>query len=363
MTLQRKIHILVFACLLLFSGVAMFLRRIQIQQNDLFVNSSVVKLQEIVSNSVNVQSSQLRQVVTDYTNWDSMIDHMSVYDKKWSDNSIATIINSYKLNSLIVCNLDHKVMYTYGAAPSEVLGSLPDQKHIFSQLDGHKFFHFYRKTPDGILEISGATIHPTKDSARITPRQGYFILSKLWNKKFFSDLPFVQGTVVSIESADFRATNSTDKNVITTALPLFDFNQKAICTLVVKEPNKFLESYHDISLFIMNFMAFMILFVLVILFLVLFLLVRRPLKLITETLKRNDTRPLKLLLKSKDEFSQIAELIMKFHDQRKELESENAERRIAQQELAQNSELMSALADASSRLHKLDDLGEALKIQ
>ena len=361
MTLQRKIHILIFACLILFSGVLLFFREIQSRQSDLIVNSAELKLQEIVKNSVNIQSSHLKQIVADYTNWDGIIDHIDKYDKTWSDNSIATIINSYKLSSLVVCNLDHNVVYQYGETPSEILGNSIQQKRIFSQIDSLGFFHFYRKTSKGILEISAATIHPTNDQKRITPKRGYFFISKLWDEDFFKDLPLAKGNMVTIATADFKSTNSADKYEITTSLPIFDYDQRPIYTLVVQEPNKLLESYHEISFFVMNFLAFMIVFVLSVFFFILFLWVRRPLLIISETLLKGDTRPLKALKKNKDEFSQIAGLIMNFDNQRKELESENLERKIAQKELAKSSELMLALADASSRLLIVDNLEDSIK--
>ncbi len=361
MTLQRKIHILIFGCLVLFSGVLFFFREIQSRQNDLIVDSAEIKLKEIVQNSVNVQSSHLKQIVADYTNWDGIIDHIDTYDKDWSDNSISTIINSYKLSSLVVCNLNHNVVYEYGESPSEILGDKLQQNRIFSQVDSLGFFRFYRKTFKGILEISGATIHPTNDLKRVTPRRGYFFISKLWDKEFFNDLPLAEGNMALIATADYKPTNSVDKYEITTSIPIFDYNHKPILTLVVQEPNKLLESYHEISFFVMNFLAFMIVFVLSVFFFILFLWVRRPLLIISETLLKGDTRPLKALKKNKDEFSQIAGLIINFDNQRKELESENLERKIAQKELAKSSELMLALADASSRLLIVDNLENSLR--
>ena len=78
--------------------------------------------------------------------------------------------------------------------------------------------------------------------------------------------------------------------------------------------------------------------------------IRRPLKIISDSLANNDTSKLEILEKSKNEFSQIAGLISIFHHQKLELEHENAEINLMQQKLIQQKRVLQGMAMASNHL-------------
>lgn len=360
MTLRKKIFLLIIASLVLFSGSMLFFSRIQFRQNTLMISSATEQHHTIIENALYERSQDLQQIVTDYTNWDDLIPRLKQADNKWATDNIATIIKSFNLHAVSAYNLDKKMVYGFGISPIDMPGDAKEQKLIFEKIRATGFIHYYRMTPMGIMEISAATIHPTLDTLRITSGRGYFFVSKLWDKQFLNKLSKITGSTISIKSAGYMVTNSTEYHTIRSAIPVKDQKNQPICTLVFENPNKFLASYHRMSIFMIYFLATLLALVLTIFFYMLYRWVRRPLFIISESLQNNDTSQLGKLKNTSDEFSQIAGLIINFNQQQKELEKENSERKLIQKQIANQNKLLNGLAEASSRLLTIEKLDDAI---
>ena len=361
MTLRKKTFIIIYVCLFLFLASMLIFWEMQSRQNELMIHSSVEQQEIIVKNAVSERSNQLHQIVTDYTNWDDIIVQIKKKDQKWADNNIATIINSFNLNSVAVFSKDKQLIYGFGSNPGGMVLSADAQKTIFKNLQTQGFIHYYSLLPEGILEISGATIHPTLDTARSTKGNGYFLVSKLWDKKFLLSLSALTGSQILIEKAGFIPLNSIDNHKISASYTISDYNQHPLRTLIFQKNNKFFKSFHQISNFVLGIMALLVVFVFVLFTYILYFWIRRPLGIITDTLKGADTQQLEKLQKKDNEYSQIAELIINFNKQREQLEEENTGRKLVQKQIIQQSELLEGLANASGRLLTIDNLDDAIK--
>lgn len=361
MTLRKKTFIIIHVCLFLFLASLLIFREMQSRQNELIIRSSVEQQEIIVKNAVSERSNQLRQIVTDYTNWNDIIVKIDKKDQKWAVDNIATIINSFDLNSVAVFNTDKQLVYGFGNNPGGLVLSADAQKTIFEKLQTNGFIHFYSLLPEGILEISGATIHPTLDTARITEGKGYFLAAKLWDKEFFVSLSALTGSQIKNQKAGYVPSNSIDNHTISALYTISDYNQQPLRTLVFQKNNKFFKSFHQISNFVLGSMALLIVLVFVLFTYILYFWIRRPLGIISEALKGTDSQHLEQLQKKENEFSQIARLILNFNTQRIQLEEENAGRKLVQQQIIQQSELLEGLANASGRLLTIDNLDDAIK--
>ena len=51
-----------------------------------------------------------------------------------------------------------------------------------------------------IVEIFGATIHPTNDPQRVTPPQGYLFVSKIWDKNYISGIEQMTMSDITLSS-------------------------------------------------------------------------------------------------------------------------------------------------------------------
>jgi signal transduction histidine kinase/CheY-like chemotaxis protein len=361
MTLRNKILFLITGCFIVFMGALLTFREIQSHQNKLIIESAIEQQEVIAGNALNSKSDQLRQLVMDYSNWDDIIYYLDHKDYKWANDNIASIINSFELYSVGAFKLDHELVYSFGQNPLKMMGDTAQQSFIFKTLQEKGSIKYYRRLNEGVLEVTAAVIHPTIDTARRQLGRGYFFASKLWNTQYLGWLATTTQSKIQIENADFEVSNSMDDDSIHTTIILNDYQQKALCTVAFHKPYKFIGIYHKTSDFVLYFLAILLLLVLSIFFFILFRWVRRPLNIISETLRRGDTYQLGVLQKKEDEFNQIAGMIVKFNQQRKQLELENAERKLIQQQLVQQSTLLQGLADASNRLLTIDNLDEAIE--
>jgi signal transduction histidine kinase/DNA-binding response OmpR family regulator len=362
MTIRKKVILLIIGCLIIFSGTLFIFRISHVRQNSLVYQSAVEHQDILVKNAILAKTDQLNQIVTDYTNWDDLIYFIDHYDQKWGVDNIATTINSFKLHSVSVFNPEYKMVYGFGKYPQDVIGNLAEKEEIFNSLDKNKFVHYFRKIPEGILEISAASIHPTLDTTRITQGYGYFFASKLWDQQYLANLSVITGSTISEGLERPQNTGKEEDFAITTTYPIKDFNGRNFTGIIFTKPYKLLGMNQKISDFVMYFLAALLLIILSLFLYILLRWVTRPLRIISDTLQRGDTYQLGSLQKKEDEFSQIAMLIIKFNQQRKQLELENAERKLIQQEAALQSKLLQALAEASNRLLTIDDLDEAIRL-
>jgi len=277
----------------------------------------------LINTAINVQSDQLDQIVRDYSNWDEIILHLKNPDPQWAADNIASIVKSFNLNTVSVYNSDNQLVYGFGRQSTDILDNQSTRDIIIKSIRDKGFIHYFQVIPDGLLEISASSIHPTLDSAKVTPPFGFFFISRIWNLSFLHALS--RNTASNIY---FKETISTDiqlieNDSITVSKALMNNENKIIGFLVIKKPNNVLINYHKVSNFTFYFLGFLLLFLLLTFFIILYRWIRRPLKIISDSLRDNDTSKLETLEKSKNEFSQIARLISTFNHQKKELEREN----------------------------------------
>ena len=360
MTLRKKIYLLIISSLVIFLASLFIFNEIQLKQNNLMMRSASEQQDLIINNEINRRSDDLKQIVTDYTNWDDLIDNLNTKNQVWAVNNIATIINSFKLHSVAVYNLQQSLVYEFGDMANGRIGDSAEINEILKRTSLAGFIHFYRQTPKGILEVSGATLHRTLDTSRSLDQHGFFYVTKLWDQTFFTELSQVTGSSITIQPDSYVVKDSSTENSTITPVAIQGLDQKPFRTLVFEKPNKFLASFHRISHFVLYFMATLLVFVLGVFFYLIYRWVRVPLRIISDSLKKGESTQLAALLKSKDEFSQIAGLVTRFNHQRKQLEAENAERRLMQQQVAEQNELLYGLAEASSRLLTNDTLQSAI---
>ena len=360
MTLRKKVYLLIFSSLILFLASLFIFNEMQQKQNNLMIRSASEQQDLIINNEIMRRSDDLKQIVTDYTNWDDLINYLNKEDQAWAINNIATIINSFDLNSVAVYNLEQNLVYGFGDQENIILGDSLQKAEILKRTSLSGFIHFYRLSPKGIIEVSGATLHRTQDTSRTSETYGFFYVTKLWDKTFFADLSLITGSSITIQPYPYHVKNSSSENSIITQVAIQGLDQKPIRTLVFEKPNKFLASFHRMSHFVLIFLATLLVFVLGMFFYMIYRWVRVPLRIISDSLKKGETVQLSSLLKTKDEFSQIAGLVIRFNQQRKQLEAENAERKLMQQQVAEQNELLYGLAEASSCLLTNDTLQAAI---
>ncbi len=350
MNIRNKILLLFCSSILILMVVLYFFRQTQEQQHTLIVKSAAEQQVVLINTAISVHSDQLDQLVTDYTGWDEIITNINKPNPKWADDNIASIIKSFKLYHVSVYNTNYQLVYNFGNQLTNILGDTATQDIIVNKILKKGLIHYFKVIPQGLLEISAASIHPTLDTARITPPFGFFFISRIWNGNFFKEISENTAGNVYFSEGESNEHNLIVNDSITVSIPLLGFNDRQIGVLMIKKPNNVLINYHKVSKFVFNFMGILLLILVFIFFTVLYLWIRRPLKIISQSLKDGDTSKLEILEKSKNEFTQIARLISIFNHQKLELELENSEIIKMQQKLVRQKSLLQGMALASNHL-------------
>jgi len=360
MNIRNKLHWVFILAIFILFGVLLFFMKEHERQNDLVVQSAAEQQVVLINAAISNKSNQLDQIVRDYTNWDDIIYFLEHPDKKWAIDNIATIIRSFQLHSASAYNLRREVVYDFGTDNNGALNHPFINDSVLKIIHEKGVIHYFVFSPKGMIEVAGASIHPTLDSNRTTAPAGYFIISKLWDRSCINDLSRNTGSIVTLLNAGEKTSNTIRHDSINITKYLFGYDTRCVGLLVFKKSNKLLASVHHIDNFVFFFLSGSLIFILLLLFLFQYLWVRRPLKIISDCLRQGDTSKLAGIEKKKDEFSQIARLISIFYHQKKELERENSERKSAQEELLRQSNTLQGLAIASNHLLTNDNFDRSI---
>jgi hypothetical protein len=109
----------------------------------------------------------------DYTRWDEMVWFVEHGDREWAKDTIDTALPLRRFHVVWIYRADFAPVYSNTLLPDESLTRLPISEETLKGLFAQsRFPHFFVPTPQGLMEIRGATIHPTADLERKTPPAG-----------------------------------------------------------------------------------------------------------------------------------------------------------------------------------------------
>ena len=349
MTIRNRILLMFSAIIVLLFGVLLLFFISQKKQNNLMLHASVEQQVELVNTAINVKTNQLSQLLQDYSVWDDLIHYISYPDQNWAVNNIGTSLESFQLHSVSVYNLDKQLVYNFGNDAEEIFADQAQKLKTLDDVLHDDSIHFFYYSPKGIIEILASTIHPTLDIKHLTPAKGICVISKCWDSKFMLELS--KNTTSSISISEDAADGyliSKDSLIIFKPL-LNDVKEKAV-VLAFKKSNKALSNFNEIANFVFVFLSIFLSLVIISFFGVIYFWVRKPLKIISASLRDGETTQLNELEKNKDEFSQVAQLIKVFNRQKQELQVENTERRLSEGQLLRQSNILQGLVEASNYL-------------
>lgn len=342
MQINKKITLLILSLFVLLSIVLAVYLKFRINQNQFFLENLKTQQEQIVKTALSTKSNIAKTLVFDYTYWDEVVDYIEQKkDKEWENTILATIIPTYKTNAVWVLNMNRTNIYHANNVNDSVDIALNPEKEIFDLLDKNHFIHFFKKTNHGIIEIHGATAHPSNDIERKTPPRGYFFIGQLYDTAYLSQLTAL--TNCNLDIVDNDTVNPEDKSQIRTVIPLFDSFNNNISYLIFTKKYNNIENLYKISIFYFVSLIIAVILSLILLYFSLNQWVNKPLGEIMNSLSNNKTENLAQLLKEKNEFGKIAELLINFMNQKQILHDEISKRELAEQAFSDQEKLYKSL--------------------
>ncbi|HRZ66877.1 MAG TPA: CHASE4 domain-containing protein, partial [Candidatus Omnitrophota bacterium] len=163
---------------------------------------------------VAIRNSRLEALVEDYTFWDEMVEFTRTGDRGWAKENIDASLPIFDVNAMWVYSRDCSLIYSSGG-PKGPAAELPvSGEDIPSLFKDSKLCHFFIRAEKGLIEVRGATIHPTADWDRKTEPRGYLFAGILWDEKFLREMASLTGTEVRFASLHEKPAPDTSANVM-----------------------------------------------------------------------------------------------------------------------------------------------------
>lgn len=182
----------IVACGVFFLG-ALFYHRIQ----------SISFQREQVSNEFAVRTalkgSALETFVREYSVWDDMARFSLSGNRGWARETIDPSLAPLSADAVWVYGADSSRVYSVSSSGQDDLRELPlpgsAMKDIFKN---QKICRFFMNTPQGLMEIHGASVHPTDDTERASSPRGYLFAGRFWTGTYVNELGAVTGSTINM---------------------------------------------------------------------------------------------------------------------------------------------------------------------
>lgn len=255
MTAQKKLWMFFFLLFLLFSAGVFLSLRME-YKHLLKIQSAEIKARKSGFEKIlqlNAQSIFL--LAKDYSYWDELVDAIKNEDTQWGKINIDSGIKTYQADAAWVYNVDLKWIYSVNRFGDDRIKTLPLDREQIKQIFGQQSLaHFFVQTPAGYMQVQGATVHPSYDSERKTPAQGYIFVGKLWDREYLGMLSDLAGSAVSVvpqKSVEQR--KAVQENF---SIEVVDWEKKPLFQIVGQVNSGEIKSFQNYSLALLRFFIF-----------------------------------------------------------------------------------------------------------
>ena len=280
----------------------------------------------------------IQTLVEDSTCLDRIVQAISSGETQWfNDNLNEASLGAYHANAIWIYRPDGTLLYQHNNLNEPDLGPLPisgeDLPRIFATEPLRRFFV---QLPQGLVELRGGTVHPSKDFQRKSKARGYLFAGRLWNQPTLAEMSIFTGNDISVAPLNDPAIQNSRRDqpdAVWFERALESWDGKPLARLIVQNTSQVVQELEHESEALMLSIVIFALLLLLLISSSLVRWVRRPLHTIMETLKRDDPKPLEPLSQHHSEFGQLARTLQTFFSQRDNLIREIEERRATEEAL------------------------------
>lgn len=283
------------------------------QENDVYTTASKEYKNEINA-LFELNSKTHISTIIDVSFWDELVDFTKTNDKKWYKDYVEAEFGTYDVDYIGIYDLNHQLLEKTLSSSLKTANFIP--KEVSSQLYQSKLIRFYMQIPEGVVEVFGATIHPSNDPKKVHSKpSGYFYMARLLDQRFIKSLSDLTGSKIKLFPKNDPSPINSDQINVSINLKnwenanVADLNFERSFNLNFNNTKKILG-----IIIIATFFNF---------FICLYYYRRwiyKPLNLITNILEEKDEKAITRLKTLKGEFKHIGHLFEENNKQRKELE-------------------------------------------
>ncbi|WP_140485316.1 ATP-binding protein [Flavobacterium sp. GSA192] len=275
--------------------------------------NSVELFESKVSQLLILESKPILTAINNDTNWDEFVDFTVTKDSVWYHETISNELAIYGADYLGAYDKHKQFIIRTPTQTIKTLDFIPKEAMLY--LDKVGIGKFYLQIPEGIVEVTGATIHASDDPLKTkTKTSGYFFAARLINAKFIKNLENITSSKIKIIGAEEAV--AEQRHVVSSVFPLKDSKGKLIGKLLFER--KF-EVYFENTINILY--AIIVVFILYLIISLFYTqkLVYRPLYLVRKALEKSSKSAINELKKTSGEFSYIGNLFEENNSQKLDL--------------------------------------------
>jgi signal transduction histidine kinase len=352
--IQQRLALLLGVVVVVLAGALAWLQHAQRRELRLMFTERIQQTGAVLDRVVGLQQRPFAVHADDYSRWDEFVDYVREHDEDWARVNLEESIGTFSLDMAWVLDRDGRVAYVTPAQRGTGLAAPPaDPVALNARLARAHFLHFFAGPPAAPLEVWTAPIQPSSDFARATPPVGYYVVARRWTPAVLEEHARVVGGRLALQPAPGhgappRSVSASGRIEIARPLPGLDGRPAAELRLVADYPIvKELETSARRSLVTLGLIALLLV---VLVYVALSRWVARPMRALTDALRRGEPGPLGGLTRARDEFGGLAALMVESFAQRETIEREVRERRATEQELQRARGAAEAGAQAKARL-------------
>jgi HD-GYP domain-containing protein (c-di-GMP phosphodiesterase class II)/sensor domain CHASE-containing protein len=351
--IQPKLILLLSFISIIFFITLLIINSFEKNRIELLFQERAASKEQFFDKIIALNESSLSAFAYDYTFWDEMVDFVATGDKRWAKQNIDVSLATFKSDVIWIYNPDWSLVYTTHRQGIQIEKELPLPKSIYPNLlKKSPFTQFYITIPAGLLEIHGASIHPTSDQDRTTAAKGYFFVGRIWTTAYLQELANLTDSKISLipYQTDGVLENQFDLNngQINFYRILRGWDNRPVTRIFIHSESPVLKTFNHISnkeyLLLIGF-AITLLFIMIV-FLTRWVSI--PIRLISRSLKLQNPDIIAPLRTDTSEFGHIAQLIYTFFAQKTELVNEIEEHKQTTENLKQSLSLLHATLESTT---------------
>jgi PAS domain S-box-containing protein len=365
MKLQAKAFIFMITLTGIFFIVFFALTLVEKQKTGEILNERRNEKLQSFNRSLQSSSKALEIFSQDYSVWGEMVDFVKTQKKAWAKVNIEESLPTFNANAAWVFDDNLEQIYSINNLNKKSLNDFPLSKDIIKELtDKNWISSFFIMIENGLFEIHYAPIQPSEDLDRTTKPQGFFFVTRQWNDQVLNELSVQSSSIIKLEKHTLNYdTERHQQNFITTITkPLLGYDGKPVVDIISVSDFQMLkmssESYREQMIVLIVFSIIILLCT----YIFLSRYIVKPLNFISNALEEQNPATLRTLVKKKDEFGKISQLIMNFFSQKLQLMVEIQQRKDAEITVDRSEEIYKLIFENIQDIYYRTDLAGILTL-
>lgn len=316
--IQLRMFFLIFIISVVFIAGVILFRITENKKITTLLISEKANQTQLTQSAIEILSKSCETFAYDYSFWDEMISFTKTRDPKWAKINVDVSLATFKTTVMWIYDPQLNLIYSKNDQEESELTEVPvDKSKLKEEITKSYFVHFYAKSKIGIIEIFGAPIQPSNDISRKTTPRGFVFTGKLLGSEYLKQLSLLTATNAQISGNEFQKDSVKEEEFnIICIKDLHELDNRHIGKIITQKKQL---AYENISKEATQQLYIIVLFSLVVLASIsgfFNYIINKPLKQISKSLIEGNVTSLEKLQNKRNEFGQIASLIIRFFNQK-----------------------------------------------